>query len=94
MTKYRYSTFEKESHWRDCDKAIRSAENRHGIEIIELEVMENHAHMVAAIPPEVSVSRAIGLLKGSTPYELFMKHPNFRKTYRRDIPWEGLERNS
>ena len=46
--------------------------------------MEDHVHVVANIPPDMSVSHAIGLLKGASSYELFRKHPNFRKTY-----WNG-----
>ena len=52
-----------ESHWKDCETAIRSAAERHGIEIIELGVMEDHIHVIVTIPPEMSVSRATGLLK-------------------------------
>ncbi len=84
VTKYRYATLEKESHWKDCDAAIRSAAEKYKIKIVELGVMEDPVHVVAEIPPEMSVSRAIGLLKGSSSYELFRKHPNFRKTY-----WNG-----
>ncbi len=84
VTKYRYETLAKESHWKDCEEAIRSVAKKHGIEIIELGVMEDHVYVVVTIPPEMSVSHAIGLLKGGSSYDLFRKHPNFRKTY-----WEG-----
>ncbi len=81
VTKYRYATLEKESHWRDCEDAIRAVAEMHGIKILEIGVMEDHVHVVVVLPPETSVSRAIGLLKGGSAYELFRKHPNFRKTY-------------
>ncbi len=81
VTKYRYETLAKESHWKDCETAIHSIADRHGIKIIELGVMEDHVHVVATIPTDMSVSHAIGLLKGASSYELFRKHPNFRKTY-------------
>lgn len=83
-TKYRYETLAKESHWKDCETAISSAAERHGIKIIELGVMEDHVHVVITIPPDMSVSTAIGLLKGASSYDLFRKHPNFRKRY-----WKG-----
>ena len=43
--------------------------------------MEDHVHVVVELPPDLSVSQAVGLLKGASAYELFTKHPNFRKTY-------------
>ena len=49
--------------------------------------MEDHVHVVAEILPEISVSHAIGLLKGASSYDLFRNHPNFRKTYRRGHFW-------
>ena len=81
VTKYRYGTLEEESRWKDCDAAIRRAAENHGIKIIELGVMEDHVHVVAELPPNMPVSTAIGLLKGSSAYELFREHPILRKTY-------------
>jgi putative transposase len=80
-TKYRYETLRKESYYVDCENAIRSAAKRHGIKIIELGVMPDHVHAVAILPPTMCPSKAIGLLKGASSYELFRLHPNFKKTY-------------
>jgi putative transposase len=63
---------------------VRAVAERHGIKIREIGVMPDHVHVVAILPPEMSVSKAIGLLKGGSSYELFRKHPNFRKRY-----WNG-----
>ena len=87
VTKYRYQTLAKESHWRDCENIIRSAAERHGIRIIELGVMEDHVHVLAELPPDLPVSKAIGLLKGSSSYELFRLHPNLRLRYRKGHFW-------
>lgn len=86
-TKYRYDTLEKESHNTDCKDALRTVAERHGIRITEIGVMPDHVHVVAFLPPEMSPSRAIGLLKGGSSYELFRSHPNFRKTYRNGHFW-------
>ncbi len=83
VTKYRYQTLAKESHWKDCETAIQSAAKRNGIEIIELGVMEDHVHVVVELSPNMSVSHAIGLLKGASSYDLFRSHPNFRMRYRK-----------
>ncbi len=89
VTKYRYETLAKESHWKDCEDAIRSAAKRHGIEIIELGIMEDHVHVIVVIPPNLSVSHAIGLLKGGSSYDLFRKHPNFGR--RIGVDTSGVE---
>jgi len=44
---------------------------RHGIFILELAVMEEHVHAVVQLPPNMSQSRAIQLLKGASSHELF-----------------------
>lgn len=80
-TKYRYNQLRKESHNKDCETAIFSAAKRHGIEIEEIGIMEDHVHAIAVLPPTMSPSKAIGLLKGASSYDLFRLHPNFRKRY-------------
>ncbi len=86
-TKYRYDALEKESHYKDCEAAIRTVAERHGIQIVELGVMPDHVHVVAFLPPDMGPSKAIGLLKGGSSYILFRSHPNFRKTYRQGHFW-------
>ncbi len=83
-TKYRYDALEKESHNKDCEDAVRNVAERHGIQITDVGVMPDHIHIVALLPPNMSPSKAVGLLKGGSSYELFRSHPNFRKTY-----WNG-----
>ena len=86
-TKYRYGALEKGSHYKDCDEAVRTVAERHGIRVVELGIMPDHVHIVALLPPDMSPSKAIGLLKGGSSYILFRLHPNFRKTYRRGHFW-------
>ncbi len=80
-TKYRYDTLAKESHYRDCENAVRTVAKKHGMEITEIGIMSDHIHVVVYLPPDMSPSKAIGLLKGGGSYILFRSHPNFRKTY-------------
>ena len=81
VTKYRYDVLAGESTWKDCEASIRLAAERHGIRIIELGVMEDHVHVVAELPPDMSVSHAIGLLKGASSYDMFRKHPEVERRY-------------
>ena len=76
VTKYRYVTLSKESHYIDCENALRSAAKRHGIILKELGVMLDHVHAAVVLPQTMSPEKAVGLLKGASAYELFKLHPN------------------
>jgi REP element-mobilizing transposase RayT len=49
--------------------------------------MPNHIHLIVDVPPTMSVSEALRLLKGGPSYELFKEKPNFRKRYPRGHLW-------
>jgi len=51
------------------------------LEIIELNVQPEHVHIVLWIPPNWSVSQAIGFLKGKTALRILDKFPVLRKRY-------------
>jgi REP element-mobilizing transposase RayT len=46
--------------------------------MIELSVMPDHIHLIASLPPTLSVSKAFNLLKGVSSHELFRSQPKFR----------------
>jgi putative transposase len=66
---------------------VHLAARRHGIEIIELAVMEEHIHAVVQLPPWMPQSKAIQLLKGGSSYEIFRMIPNFRLRYPKGSLW-------
>ena len=70
-----------------CVAAIRHAASRHGMRIIELEVMPDHVHCFVELLPSMSVSRALQLLKGFSAYKLFQHHPWLRKYFRTGHLW-------
>ena len=49
------------------------------VEIDEMSVQVDHVHMVVSIPPRLSVSDFMGVLKGKTAIRLFKSHPNLKK---------------
>lgn len=49
------------------------------VEILELNVQEDHVHRVVVIPPRLSVSDLMGTLKGKTVIGLFKNMPNLKK---------------
>ena len=49
------------------------------VEIDEMSVQSDHVHMVVSIPPRLSVSDFMGVLKGKTAIRIFKSHPNLKK---------------
>ena len=44
-------------------------------------INRDHVHMLIAIPPQISVSRAVQFLKGKTSHRLLSEFPQLRKRY-------------
>jgi REP-associated tyrosine transposase len=70
-----------------CEDILREVAERHHIDVIELSVMPDHVHIVVQLPPTMSVSKALQLLKGASSYELFRRQPLFRYRYARGRFW-------
>jgi len=54
-----------------CEEILREVAAHHKIDIAELSVMPDHIHTLVGIPPTMSVSKALHLLKGASAHELF-----------------------
>ena len=48
-------------------------------EVMELSVQPDHVHLVCSIPPKLSVSEFMGILKGKTAIMLFKRYTSLRK---------------
>ena len=46
---------------------------------MEKSVREDHIHAVVIIPPKISVSELMGIMKGKTAISLFKQYPGFKK---------------
>ena len=55
---------------KDCEAILVEAVQRYGLELYELEVMPDHVHIFVELPPTMSVSKALNLLKGFSAYKL------------------------
>jgi REP element-mobilizing transposase RayT len=44
------------------------------VEILELTIMKDHIHMVVTIPPRLSISEMMGILKGKTAISIFKEN--------------------
>jgi putative transposase len=49
------------------------------VEVLELNVRADHVHIVCSIPPKLSVSEFMGLLKGKLAIKLFKSYPAMKK---------------
>ena len=86
-TKYRYRMLRQDEYKNACETAIRQQAERHGIAIRELGVMPEHIHVSCELPPCMSQSKALQLLKGGSSYLLFRLQPKFRLRYPRGHFW-------
>ena len=48
-------------------------------EVQELNVQEDHIHLLVSIPPKVSVSKLMGTLKGKIAIKLFKSYPKLKQ---------------
>lgn len=57
---------------------------QNGCEVIELNVQPDHVHLVCFVPPKISISSLMGILKGRTAIRVFKQFP-----YLKDKPYWG-----
>lgn len=86
-TKYRYKMFRRVENRAICKSAILNVAERHKIGVRKIGVQENHIHVIAELPPTMSQSEAMRILKGGSSYEIFQLIPNFRLRYPRGTLW-------
>ena len=65
----------------DIGKIIRMLCDRKGITIIEAEMCPDHVHMLISIPPKMSISGAIGYIKGKSTLLIFDRHADMKYKY-------------
>ncbi len=79
--KYRYRVFKDEVGSYTERLLYRLAEQKEGMEVLELNVQADHVHMVMVIPPKYAVSEVMGYLKGKTAIRLFQRYKRLGKQY-------------
>jgi putative transposase len=85
--KYAWDIFKFPWIKKDCEAILNEAGLRYKIQVYELEVMEDHVHIFVEVPPTMSVSKALNLLKGFSSYKLFQKQPWLRAYFRNGHLW-------
>ena len=73
-----------------CGATVRSLCEWKSIDILELNVREDHVHAVVSIPPKLSISELMEILKGKTAIKLFKSYPALKsKPYWGTHFWSG-----
>lgn len=58
---------------------IKKLSSMKGCEVLELNVQSDHVHLLISVPPKVSISSLMGLLKGKLAIKLFKSYPEMRQ---------------
>ena len=72
---------------KEIGKILRTLCERNGIEIHEANACKDHIHMLVSIPPKMSVSRAMGILKGKSALMIFDRFANLKYKYENRHFW-------
>lgn len=78
VTKYRYKVLEGIIKTQ-LGEDIRMYSEWKSVEIEEMNIQKDHVHLVVSIPPKVSVSEYMGVIKGKTAIKMFKSYPQLKK---------------
>ena len=48
-------------------------------ELLQMNIQIDHIHLMVSIPPKISVSQLMGVLKGKTAIKIFKSYPQLKK---------------
>lgn len=65
----------------EIGKILRTICERYNVEIIAAEACPDHIHMLVSIPPKMSISRFMGILKGKSSLMIFDRFANLKYKY-------------
>ena len=77
VPKYRYKIIEGEME-QELKNCIRMFCQQVGCSVQELNVQADHVHLIVQVPPKISISDLMGILKGRTAIRMFRKYPNLK----------------
>ena len=83
VPKYRYRVL-KDRVGFEVSKTIRIFTERLGCEVVELNVQEDHVHLLVMVPPKVAISKLVGTIKGKSAIQMFKQFP-----YLKNKPYWG-----
>ncbi len=60
-------------------RCIRAFSEQNGAEVVELNVQIDHVHLLVLVPPKISISSFVGVVKGRTAIRVFNKFRNLKR---------------
>ena len=78
VPKYRYRVLTGSVAY-EVEQCVRSFSSRKSCEVLELSVQVDHVHVVCMIPPKLSISDYVGIVKGRTAIRVLKKFPDLKK---------------
>ena len=79
--KYRYKILQQEVATYLKEQLYRLCSQKDGVEVLEVNIQEDHIHLVVSLPPKYAVSEFVGFLKGKLALRTFDRFPQLRKQY-------------
>ena len=76
--KYRYKILDG-SIKNNIEKTLHMLCEWKKVEIKELNIQKDHIHIVVFVPPKISISNLMGILKGKTAIKIFKSFPDLKK---------------
>lgn len=77
VSKYRHKVL-KGRIAKDVENCIRAFSAQNECKVIELNIQIDHVHLIAMVPPKVSISNYVGTLKGRTAIRIFNKNKHLK----------------
>ncbi len=78
--KYRHPVFQ-EPFRSDMKAMIVKAASDHDMNVLEIEIPPDHVHAMVSLPPTVSISDCMRVLKSVSAREFFAKYPQVKKKF-------------
>ena len=78
VPKYRYRIL-KEDVKDEVNRCVRVFSEQKGCAIVEKNIQPDHVHLIVMIPPKISVSDYMGVIKGRTAIRVFKQFPYLRQ---------------
>ena len=88
-TKYRKPIFNSDAKKQKLKDVVLNEANNNSIIINEMEISEDHVHLLVSIPPKLSISSVVKILKGRSGFLYFKAYPNTKKDLYKGHLWSG-----
>jgi putative transposase len=63
----------------EVQKTVTIHSERLGCEIVELNIQVDYVHLLIKVPPKVSISSLMGVMKGKSAIRVFSKFPEWKQ---------------